>query len=95
MFYDVDTVGGSSGSPVIGRGLHSQHENQGYSVKGIHIGDALDIENINVGQNIKNLKIWIDIGKSFSDEKKDGVDDDEETVRNNNSEVEHDVGKGD
>ena len=67
LYYDVDTVGGNSGSPVIGRGLEEKDRNQGYCIKGIHIGDATNIKKINVAQNIRKLKEWIELGKNFKE----------------------------
>ena len=70
IFYDVDTLGGSSGSPVIGRGKHIDVTNKdyGYSVKSIHIGDCEAIDKMNVGQKMTKLKKWINLGRYFQND---------------------------
>ena len=53
IFYDVDTLGGNSGSPVFGRGS----DGGGYEVKAIHIrGD--NGAGLNSGQGFMHIKEW-------------------------------------
>ena len=53
IFYDVDTLGGNSGSPVFGRGS----DGCGYAVRAIHIrGD--NGAGLNSGQGFMHIKEW-------------------------------------
>ena len=47
LYYDYDTLGGSSGSPVFGRGC--------YNVKGIHVAGE---SSVNIAQGLKSLS-WM------------------------------------
>ena len=53
LFYDADTLQGSSGSPVIGRG----GQKDSYAVKGIHVGWSGS--GPNGAQGLLHLKEWI------------------------------------
>ena len=55
LYYDNDTLGGNSGSPVIGRGSTL---NNSYKVKGIHVASIKEGET-NGAQSIRNLEDWI------------------------------------
>ena len=65
LHFEYDSLGGNSGSPVIGRGYKDPTNNadQAYKVKGIHIGGNSGIpENIdayNYAQKITKLEAWI------------------------------------
>ena len=48
IYYDYDSLGGSSGSPVIGRGC--------YAVKGIHVAGGKEG---NIAQGLKSLLTWM------------------------------------
>ena len=62
LFYDNDTFGGNSGSPVIGRGDTAL--TQGYCVKGIHV-QRFNEANTNGAQKIHQIQKWIDLGKNY------------------------------
>ena len=65
LFYDCDTLPGSSGSPIIGRG--DVNSNQAYCVKGIHI-KSFSLPNTNAAQKIKELTNWINMGVMYLEE---------------------------
>ena len=54
IFYDVDTLGGNSGSPVIGRGSKDGQ----YEVKAIHIRGTGG-NKLNSGQGLMHMGEWI------------------------------------
>ena len=54
IFYDVDTLGGNSGSPVIGRGSKDGQ----YEVKAIHIHGTRGNKLNNSGQGFKHINEW-------------------------------------
>ena len=66
LYVDYDSLGGNSGSPVIGRGHKSNIPgmDQAYKVKAIHIrgtasqGNTLET-NTNCSQGIRNVQSWI------------------------------------
>ena len=59
IFYDVDTLGGNSGSPVIGRGSKDgQYEVKAIHIHGIPNPNPQNILN-NSGQGLMHMKEWI------------------------------------
>jgi len=64
LFFDYDSIGGNSGSPVIGRGnkFPSGGVGEGYKVKGIHVEGEPDKRNT-FAQKITKLGEWINHGK--------------------------------
>ena len=54
IFYNVDTLGGNSGSPVFGRGS----DGGSYEVKAIHIRGDYKGNGLNSGQGFMHLKEW-------------------------------------